>query len=223
MLAAMPTPKGTGVEFWGDYSDLYTLRDVMNQIALSSLNENADSIERNERLLSIMPYELRHAFQGSRYTNHNINNGPGQTTTYYGFRINWITLLYTIAVLRYNTSRMPTDEITQGILYITEHLTRKSMFDYDIVGATVLEQFIGKHIYVEGNYTYLIHHSIAIDFLKQKPGKKRFRLIPNLLRKAQITSPEYKKMVADFERRAAELGCKTTNLDFDEYNDSIVW
>ena len=222
MLFSKPTPKGTGIEIWGDYNDLRVLREIILRTSPSSSQENNPAVfERNDRLMSIIPYEIRHAYQGNRYSDNCIINGEGETT-YYGFRINWITLLYSIAVLRHNAAHQPTDELTQGLIYILEHLTRKSMYIYDEVGAKQLEPFIGSLIYVDSNYTDLLHRYLATKFFSQKPGKKRFRSIPSMLLDVHVTSPTYHQLIQSLKEEAEKLNCATTDLDFDDDNN-IIW
>lgn len=215
MLKSKSTKNGTGVEFCGDYNDLYCLHNVFYKLKIKSNPDDIASFERNERLLTIIPSEIRHAYEG-KYVSYDIDNGRKGTTTYYGFRINWITLLYSLAVLRYNAAHIPTDKETQGYLYLIEHLTQKSAFEYDIIGAQILEKYIGKNIYVEGNYTYLVQHYLALNFFKQKKGKVRFRAIPSMLNSMHIMSSNYNIVIKELCEKAEQIQCKIDDVP-------IIW
>ena len=177
MLYAKPTPKGTGIEFWGDCNDLQSLYDTMNKLA--NYGNDPNSYERNEHLLTIVPYEVRHAFQGDRYKT-NIDNGKTKTT-YYGFRLDWITLLYTISALRHNAGLMATDDLDQSNLLLLEHCTRESLYAYDALGARSVELFINQRIDVTHKHVYQIHQHLLNIYFSEKPTKRRFRNIPSLL------------------------------------------
>lgn len=177
MLYANSTPKGTGIEIWGDYNDLESLHATMVKLANNGIDPN--SYERNAHLLSIVPFEVRHAFQGDRYKT-DVDNGNTKTT-YYGFRVNWITLLYTISALRYNAGLMATDDIDQSNLLLLEHWTRESLYAYDALGARFVELFINRRIDVTHKHVYQIHQHLLNIYFSEKPTKRRFRNIPSLL------------------------------------------
>lgn len=175
MLFAKTTPKGTGIEFWGDYNDLASLYDTI--IKLSDLDCNH---ERNRHVLPIIRLQISSALKGNELKNNSIENGLGQTS-YYGFRLDWITLLYSISALRYNAGMLPTDEIDQCNLMQLEYWTRKTLEDYDPEGAKFLKLFINKRIDVADEHIGMRHHSLLIKYFSIKPGKKRFRYISSLL------------------------------------------
>lgn len=220
MLFAKPTPKGTGAEFWGDCNDLESLYDSMSKLAQTSeLSES--SYARNEQLLSIIPHEVRHAFQEERLIDRNILNGVGVYSSYYGFRSDWITLLYTISALRYNAGMTATNELDQSNLMQLEYWTRKALYKYDDKGANTIKLFINRRIDVSTKYVYLIHQNLVHQYFSLKPGKTRFRGIPNLL-----ISMGWGKKLDDFiqnvELEAKQLGCSIDNLEYD-YIDHIIW
>jgi len=219
MLFAKPTPKGTGAEFWGDCNDLESLYGTMSKLAEPSNLSN--SYARNEQLLTIIPYDLRHAYQEERLIDHNILNGVDTYTTYYGFRADWITILYTISALRYNAGMTATDELDQSNLVLIEYCTRKALYEFDPIGASAIEQFINSRIDVSTKYVYLIHQELIRQYYSMKPNKTRFRSIPQLL-----ISMEYGKNLEAFikqvELEAKSLGCTIEDLEYDEIT-SIVW
>lgn len=219
MLFAKPTPKGTGAEYWGDCNDLVSLYGTMSKLAKTSNSSN--SYARNEQLLTIIPYELRHAYQEERLIDHNILNGVGTYTTYYGFRADWITVLYTISALRYNAGMVATDELDQSNLMQFEHWTRKALYKFDSKGAYAIEQFINGRIDVSTKYVYLIHQELIQRYYSMKPNKTRFRSIPKLL-----VSMEYGEKLDAFikqvELEANIMGCTIEDLEYDDII-STIW
>lgn len=219
MLFAKPTPKGTGAEFWGDCNDLESLYGTMSKLAEPSNLSN--SYARSKQLLTIIPYDLRHAYQEERLIDHNILNGVDTYTTYYGFRADWITILYTISALRYNAGMVATDELDQSNLMLIEYCTRKALYEFDPIGASAIEQFINSRIDVSTKYVYLIHQELIRRYYSMKPNKTRFRSIPQLL----ISMGYGKKLEAfikQVELETKSLGCTIKDLEYDEIT-SIVW
>ena len=219
MIFAKPTPKGTGAEFWGDCNDLESLYGTMSKLAEPSNLSN--SYARNEQLLTIIPYDLRHAYQEERLIGHYILNGVDTYTTYYGFRADWITILYTISALRYNAGMTATNELDQSNLLQFEHWTRKALHVFDSKGAYAIEQFINGRIDVSSKYVYLIHQELIQRYYSMKPNKTRFRSIPQLL----ISMGYGKKLEAfinQVELEAKSLGCTIDDLEYDDIT-SIIW
>jgi len=220
MLFAKPTPKGTGAEFWGDCNDLESLYKTMSKLASFS-DSSESSYARNEQLLSIIPYDLRHAYQEEGLINHNILNGVGTYTTYYGFRADWITILYTISALRYNAGMMTTDELDQSNLAQFEYWTRKALYEFDPKGAASIEQFINRRIDVSTKYVYLVHQDLVQRYFSMKPNKTRFRAIPRFFMSMGY-GHELDAFIKQVELEAKSFGCNIEDLVCDDIT-SIIW
>lgn len=220
MLFAKPTPKGTGAEFWGDCNDLESLYDTMSKLATLS-EPSESSYARNEQLLSIIPYDLRHAYQEERLVDHNILNGVDTYTTYYGFRADWITILYTISALRYNAGMVDTDQLDQSNLAQFEYWTRKALHEFDPKGAASIEQFINCRINVSTKYVYLIHQDLVYRYFSMRPTKTRFRSIPHLLMSMGY-GEKLDAFIKHVELEAKALGCTIEDLECDDIT-SIIW
>lgn len=220
MLFAKPTPKGTGAEFWGDCNDLESLYETMSKLA-NPLSSPENSYARNEQLLTIILYDIRHAYQEERLIDHNILNGVDAYTTYYGFRADWITILYTISALRYNARMVPTDELDQSNMMQFEHWTRKALHMFDSKGANAIEQFINCRIDVSTKYVYLIHQELIQRYYSMKPNKTRFRSIPQLL-VSMGNGEKLDTFIRQVELEAKSLGCTIDDLEYDDVI-SIVW
>lgn len=220
MLFAKPTPKGTGAEFWGDCNDLECLRDTIVKLS-HPMRTDECSYARNEQLLEIVRDNVQHAFQQELLIDSNVNNGVDENTTYYGFRLDWITLLYTISALRYNAGMVATDELDQCNLTQFEYWTRKALHEFDPKGAASIEQFLNRRIDVSTKYVYLIHQDLVQRYLSMKPTKTRFRSIPHLL-KSMGYGEELDAFIKHVELEAKALGCTIEDLECDDVT-SIIW
>lgn len=183
MLVANHAKDGNGIQFWGDYNDIRCLYDIMSELSYFDPQKDIQAEERNERLLTIVPYEARHAYQGERLIDNTFINGNGHTT-YFGFEVDWITMLFTYAALRYNAGHQPTNEITQSYLYQLKFWIHDSMKKYDPVGTLWLEPYINGGIFISSPRVYEVHQELMQEYASLKPGKLRFRAIPSLLKKA---------------------------------------
>lgn len=219
MLYAKPTRKGTGIEFWGDRNDLTSLYDTFNTLSYSEFI-NPQTYARNEQLLSIIPYEIRHAFQGDLLVDNKIDNGD-INTTYYGFKTDWITLLYSISALRYNAGLQPTNELVQGNLFLLEYWTRSALHNYDAMGADVIETYINNKIDVSTKYLYHIHQHAVRLFFCYKPGVKRFRLIPNILNRL-MPGTYLDSLIKNIDESAKECNCDIRELEIDDDYDYVI-
>jgi hypothetical protein len=216
MLIANSTEKGTGIEFWGDYNDLNCLYDAVGELSyFEPSRETEADRERNHRLLSIFPHDVRHAYQGNRKKKE-VDNGYESKNTYYGFCTDWITMLFTISALRYNAGLKETDKFIQSQLYLLEYGCETALDSFDPIGASIIKTFINANINVSNKYVYLYHQNLVYDYFSQKPTLKRFRSIPDM-----FSADKYEQIVSQIEKDMKELGCEICDLSLDlpEYND----
>lgn len=211
MIEAYPTKNGTGVEFIGTYNDLASLYDTMTKLAMTDI----DTLAEDERLLTVIPYDLRHAFQGDREVY--------KKTQTFGFKTNWITLLYTIACLRHHQSYVPLTKVDLANLLIFEGLTENAMLQYDPQGYAELRWFVGMRINIGNKYAYLAYREAANDFFSMPRGKKRFRSIPKILIKWG-GSTVYDNFCKGIDNYVKENNCDISQIDRDSAGDeNIVW
>lgn len=212
MLEVRPTKQGTGVEFIGTYNDLASLYDSMTKLSRT----NIESLSEDERLLTIIPYDLRHAFKGDREVYKNDLT--------FGFKTNWITLLYTIACLRHHQKYVPLSKIDLANLLIFEELTEQAMLRYDSKGYVDLKWFIGMRVNIGTKYSYLAYREAANDFFTMRPGKTRFRMIPKILIHWGIGSPAYTQLCKEVDKLIEENGCNISQIDWEIAADKkIIW
>ncbi len=190
MIYANPTIYGTGIEIWGDYEDLANLYNTMDKLMMFEAKGNS-AIGRCY-LISTILQEIRHCIKGHREIENKTDNN-NNNTTYYGFKVDWITLLYTISALRYNAALISTDNLDQCNLYQLEYWTSTALEKYDFEGARYIKLFINARIDITSEYIYPIYQNVLSMYLTQKPSKKRFRNITNL-----ITSMSSGEKLTDF-------------------------
>lgn len=91
MLTLKSTSNLSGVEICGDYDDLNALYDAISIIVG---NESYEGYYASEARLMGLCYEIRHAYQGDRYTSISNDNSK-----YYSFCYLWPEMIFTAAVL----------------------------------------------------------------------------------------------------------------------------
>ena len=185
------------------------------------LDEHKRATKGQSDILMSFAFELRKAFSGSRLI-EKLTWNNGDQPTYYGFRYLWTDLLFTISALRANAGYVATDELDQANLYLLEYIARKALHAYDSLGATQIEQFIGKWIDIGNELVYVVNQAINVDYLMSKPSKNRFRSIPALLRKYSVHTPEYKRFIENLNQSAERLNCSILEIDFEGYPE-VIW
>lgn len=222
MIQVFPTKNGTGAAIYGDYGDLNALYDTVHHIA-ESLNEYNDNQKGQHQLLMNFAYEIRKAYSGNRLKEKLTYFGEESQVEYFGFYVVWTDILIFINTLRHNAGYISTGKLHQGALYFLEFFVEKALFDYDAKGAANIKEFIGQRIAITDKYVFLIYQALHIRYVSEKPGKKRFRNIPDYFAKYFSSyTKEYKEMIASLEISAKEQNCEILDLEFSEFPD-IKW
>ena len=222
MIQIFPTKNGTGVAIYGDYGDLIALYDTVHYIA-SSLNEHSKYQKGQHQLLMNFAYEIRKAYTGNRLKEKLTYSGEEKKVEYFGFYFVWTDILIFISTLRHNAGYISTDKLHQGNLYLLEFFIEKALFEYDTEGAGHIKEFICQRIPIIDKYVFLIYQALHIKFVSEKPGKKRFRNIPDyILKYFNSYSKEYKEMITFLEVSAKKQNCEILDLEFSEFPD-IKW
>lgn len=222
MLQGCSTKNGTGISIFGDYADLRGLYHIVHEIA-TSLDENNKRTKGQHQLLMNFAYEIRKAYSEQRLIDKIKFSEQQQEVVYYGFNVVLTDILIFIAVLRHNAGFIQTDKMYQANLYMLEYVVEMALFNYDSEGANKIKHYIGQRINITNEYAFIIYQAIHIQFLKQKPGKTRFRNIPNLVGNYFSESrQEYTDLIASFSISALEQNCDITELEFEDFPD-IKW
>lgn len=202
MLIIEPTKKGVGVSIWGDYGDLRVLYDLFSNYL--NMNQSVETSQMG-RLLSVMSYEIRHAFQHERLKRilcYDLDN----KVTYYGFNTDWITLLFSVRCLRTCVSLMPSTELIQSEMYLFESLVKTAIQKYDTSSYHKLIPYIDYLIPSNEKSVYILHQYCVKSFFEsKKKGKVRFRSIPDILeRHCLINSYFFKEIQNGIEQMKKE-------------------
>ncbi|HXQ36376.1 MAG TPA: hypothetical protein VN843_20350, partial [Anaerolineales bacterium] len=115
MIFSKPTKYGAGIELYGDYQDLNSLRQT-----ILDLSDGAD-----EFVLGLA-YEVRHAYEGARGT-ISVSLPGMPPTTYFHFKTLWPIFLMQVALLRWSAAYQPTNKEHQSNLYRLEASTDESL------------------------------------------------------------------------------------------------
>ncbi|MUV04597.1 hypothetical protein GN157_12845 [Flavobacterium rakeshii] len=218
MLQSNPSPKGTGIEIWGDYGDLAGLHQTIHKIG-NRLNEYDNKFKGQSDIIMSLAYEVRKSFEGSRLREQ-FSFDSDNRVEYFGFQYLWTDLLFAVSVLRLNAGYVTMDELDQANLYILEYNLKSSLTAYDPKGAETLKLFIGQRINVHDPLIFLILQGINFEYLSQKPSKTRFRNIPNLIVEyTSFFSETHKLWRKDLEKSAKQLGCDVLDIEYGEYPD----
>lgn len=221
MIQIYPTKKGTGVQILGDYADLRTLYSTIHKLA-ERLDPEGERTKGKSELLMALAYEVRKAYSGQRYEEELTFDG-NHKATYQGFNYLWSDLIITFNVLRSEAGYLVTEQLDQSCLYLLEAQMRSALISYDVKDGLYLQEFIGKWINISHPYVYLISQAIALDYLRLKPGKARFRKIADLFcNYFDEKSDEYREMLRGLENSATEKNCKILNLEFGGFPE-IKW
>lgn len=219
MLYGKPTKSGTGITLFGDYNDLSSLYNTME-----ALNwEQKDQMEEQIGLVvCALTYELRHAIKGHRLivNNHDENKCP---ITYYGFNIDWITLLYGISCLRSKASHHHNSFKDLINLDILEDTCRICMDSYDIEGAKFNKLYINAWLNVNDVLINVIHQKVLSEFSSMKKGKLRFRKIHSLICKHNTFSTEYAKLHRIYELEKKDNPEILKKMMFDYEYKELEW
>jgi hypothetical protein len=219
MLQAIPTKHGTGIKLFGDYGDLASLHETFWK--LMSESRFISRRERN-RLLTVMSYEIRHAYQHDRLCEERSYDAENNVT-YYGCYVDWVTLLFSISCLRDNAAYEELNGLDLANLHLLEYWCKEAMFVYDAQGAGMLQHFINARIPTNDDLVYHLHQAVVNEFYRMKPGKARFRKITDLFYKYRWHGECYNQLKAHFDSLTNDG--KNTVCDYESNYDDIevIW
>ncbi len=210
MITANPTKHGTGVQVWGDYGDLNFLYETTSKLMVSEENTQNKYAQERNRLLSYFCYELRHAFQGDRdqkkicYTE--------DKSTYFGFKIDWVTYVITLSCLRDNMHFVIMNEADIANIRLLEYWGKQAMLAFDEKGATRLNRYIEIGILNDDNL-FLFHQQLVCQYYRTKPTVTRFIRIPELLNQLYGASRDRILLENQIKKDAEKLNCDISELE----------
>ncbi|WP_034892598.1 DUF6904 family protein [Gillisia sp. Hel_I_29] len=225
MFYIIPTKNGLGVEFWGTPDDLRNIYSVIGNLWNKDDYLYKQGFESRDKVISGFSYELRKAFEKNRLKRE-YSHFSLEPIEYMGFKIYWVHALFTFSALRYNMKYFETNKFDLSIFLQIEFWLEKAMNQFDSKGAANLKPYISDSIYSANEYIYLFMRRINIEYLQMGGGKKAFRELPVLMKKAVFYNREYDEYSKQLKEDADLLGCKISELEInDEHMDyeNLKW
>lgn len=225
MIYIIPTRRGFGVELWGTSQDLHSLYEVIGKFWNDENNLNKEGFENRDNLISGFSYELRKAYEAKRLKKKTSHYSFDEIA-YLGARISWVHFLFSLSALKYNMRFRETNKFDISMILQIEYWLEKAMSDYDENGAKYLTKYIEDGIYGANEYIYQYMRSINLDYFLLGGGKKAFRQLPELLKRAIIFTDEYKEYLQFLEKESKRLNCEITNIEIDDDHvdyESMKW
>lgn len=218
MFYMVSTKNGLGVELWGTPDDLRNIYSVLGNLWNKEDYLSKQGFESRDKLISGFSYELRKAIDGHRQK-RNQNHFSFESLEYLGCKISWVHFLFTLSALKRNMKYYETNKFDLSVFLQMEFWLEKAMDQYDERGAERLKPFISDTIYAGNDSIYLFMRTINLEYLKLRGGKRAFRKLPDLLKKAVYYTKEYDEYSQRIKEDAELLGCKISEL---EVNDDHI-
>ena len=222
MIIFIPTKRGTGVKVYGDYGDLRSLYDTFAK--LSEENKDIAGRQRN-KVLGNMSYEVFQAIQNHRPFER-YDYGIGLYALYYSFYIDWMTLLFTPACLRYNAMYTMLDEKDLSNLLLLEYNCKEAIKRYDPQSYVNIEWFINGYIKPTYKSIYFSYQYAVKDLLLTKAGKQRFRKIPEIIELyCNIYGARFKELEKDVDDliQDSDTNLEDYEIEIPPYPDYNEW
>ncbi len=216
MIFAKPTKYGAGIEIFGDYHDLGNLHETIHHLA----DEGGPLSGGRDEFVLNLAYEVRHAYQGDREVHKFAGDvSHSETTIYYSFRTLWPIFLMQLGLLRWAAGFQPTGREHQANLYRLEACTENALVSFDpFVGRRCVE-WLSHFQGLSGKYLLQYIQNCTLQYVTVgKPGKARFKELPEILRMLSPFSQEYRAFEEYLQGIANEKGCRP-----EELNDFESW
>lgn len=225
MIYTVPTKRGVGIELWGNYDDIHTLYNVVGKFWNDDNHKNSKEYDNRDALISGFSYELRKCYEASRLKREH-SHFSFEPIPYFGTTFSWVHILFALSALRFNTHSVESNKLDLSMFLLLEFWIEKSMNDFDAVGARNLIPFINGGIFSGNKYLYQYMRGINMDYFLLGGGKKAFRKLPDLLKRATCLSTEYKDYLGFLASEAVRLNCDINDLELSDENidyEGVKW
>ncbi len=224
MLYLIPTKNGVGVEIWGTYDDIQYVYEIIQDFWGQESNMNKLEFASRDNAISGFSHEIRKTHEGERLK-RNSSHYSNESIEHFGCRFTWVHIIITLSALRYNMRFKDTNKLHVSLFLQFEYWLEKSARQYDSKGADRLIPFFEGAI--NGGAVNIYQHLLTIDydFVMLKGGKRAFRKLPELLRRAVQYTPEFMEYEEFLRTEAIRQGCSTFQLEIqdDVDYDKINW
>lgn len=216
MLIGIPTRYGAGISLAGDFRDLTGLRASISDLVADAPRQFRGAGEQ----VAALTYELRKALDGFREPLQ-VGTPGAEDLTYLSVKSVWPVFLTQIAILRQLAAYCPTTASVQADLYRLEAVTQQALEAYEAQSGKMAWSWVKSGWHFPPDYHWQFLEESALQYATQAAsGKKRFRLLPELLRNLSPQSPPYRAFAVRLKKMATESGCSVDSLDcFDDWPD----
>tara|TARA_R110001606_G_scaffold158325_1_gene302079 strand:+ start:239 stop:901 length:663 start_codon:yes stop_codon:yes gene_type:complete len=207
----LPEKKGLGVELWGSYQDVKQLYFVIMSFTDDESFQNREGFENRNQILWDFVKHLRKSYQGRRLqrdTDH-FNLDPQKV---FGVKISWLEMIFYLGCINYNSKFLRVSKFDSAMFLQLEYWLEKSMIDYDEKGGNELKNYINSLINYNSELLLQYYHFLDYEFFKLNGGKKSYRKLFEILRKAVASSDENKLFLSKLNKEAKILNCEIIDL-----------
>jgi hypothetical protein len=121
MLISEPTKYGAGVAIYGDYLDLKSLHQTIQDLC-----SNSPLSGKIEEFMLGLAYEIRHAYQRDR-EKENFGRDEYDQVRYRGVKLLWPVVMFQTSLLRWSAGFQPTTKNHQANLYRIEQCLESAL------------------------------------------------------------------------------------------------
>ncbi len=209
MIFSKPTKLGAGITIYGDQHDLSALHETIHRLA-----EREPLLGFIDEFVLGLAYEVRHAYQGDReVVRLPADMVEQETSVYFAFPTLWPIFLYQLGLLRWAAGFQPTTSSIQSDLYRLEACAEVSLTDYDPFVAKSSLEWLRSFQPPKRDYVQQYFDNCALQYvITGKPGKGRFKGLPQILRMLSSFSEEYREFERHMEGIAKEKHCHVADL-----------
>ena len=208
MIISKPTRYGGGLTIWGDYFDLNSLYTTIHKLCDSPPLDD----KFGEKLVLALAYDLRHAFQGNRLIRV-FGDDKDSKIRCFGVSILWPIYLVQVGLLRWASAFQSTTKLEQSNLFMLEACAQTSLTSYDQkVGESCLKWLTAFSGLPKNYYTDFIENRTVSFMTEAKPGRTRFKRLPEILRSISPNSKDYRNHARHIEKWAGENGADPENV-----------
>lgn len=186
MLFSKPTKYGAGIILYGDYWDLKNLHSTIHEIFG---DESVD--DKLSDFVLRLAFDIRKAYERQR-EKLNATHFKNEKVSYYGVKILWPIFLVQVGLLRWMAAFRPTTKSHQANLFRLEACTDEALEEYDPLIGKQCSEWLSTFGGFPTHYNYDLIYACTQEYISRgKPGKTRFKLLPDILGIIAFGSTEY--------------------------------
>jgi len=225
MFYFIPTKRGLGVELWGSYDDLRTIYEVIWKFWAKDNFAEKEGFKNRDKLISGFVHEIRKAYEGSRLTRAHSHFMP-DPVDHFGCQFSWVHVIFSINAIRFNMRFFESTKLDLGLMLQIEYWLEDAMQNFDPEGSKSIITYLSGGIEQSNPYLYQFMRSINADYFELRGGKKAFRNLAELLRRAVYGTEEYKTYNIYLKSEAEKLKCEIGDLELSDDHidyDKLTW